>query len=85
MDTISQIVKPSQISSSMGILMAMQSLGSMISPYVINGLTGIYTQVSAENAFKTGAIWSLGVAVFGFILGIVNKEKIMPLANEEKN
>jgi MFS family permease len=70
-DAIPKIATPAQLSWSMGIYMAAQSLGSMLTPYLVNPISVMFTGVeSAQANYIVAVVWCVITAVFALFWGL---------------
>ena len=70
MHAIAKVAPPEKITSSMGLFMGCQSLGSMVCPFVINPIADFVTGVSsALGNYQVTAVFGLVVVVYAFVWG----------------
>jgi predicted MFS family arabinose efflux permease len=73
-DIIPRIVSPKQISICMGVIMAAQALGSMLTPYLINPIAQLVTGVSTGvTNYQVSVVWCVVVVIYAMVWGIANK------------
>jgi MFS family permease len=72
---VPRIDPPAQVSFGIGIVMAFQSLGSMLTPYLINPITrAVYGHDSASGNYFIAMIWGCVVIVIGIVWAASHKK-----------
>jgi MFS family permease len=72
---VPRIDAPAQVAFGIGIVMAFQSLGSMLTPYLINPITrAVYGQDSAAGNYFVAIVWGCVVIVIGIVWAITHKK-----------
>jgi MFS family permease len=74
-DAIPKMVTPLQISASMGVFMAAQSLGSMVTPYLVNPIAiATMGESTAENNYQVSVVWCAATIIYAFAWCFFNKK-----------
>jgi hypothetical protein len=78
-------VPANQVAFGISVVMGLQSLASMLTPYVINPIgKALYGAETASNNYKVAMIWALVVTVIGIIWAIVNAKHYKVWAENNK-